>query len=322
MKLPLFVLIFLGCLLMSGQTEKVKAQKGDGIFSVLRKQGLNPSKYYAEFVRLNKDNIKNGSELVEGNEYFIPDAPDSYKKTAVNAKENLTEDEPIFTQELAKISPKSDKLENAVLYLLPGLNGIKQSKVLQNSRNQIMRDVAQELMVHGAQVYLVDELQDIEGVSEDNLDITSENETAIADRNQMQHFVGTINKHYLQNTGKYQRVVVLNFNETAESSKYYNVSIFHHFKSQEGERFAQTFQEIFAQNSIKNSSENPIEVFQNESNLYLAKNVLPAVTMIDISGAQSSNEGKKISISPREKVLTSIIANGVMSDYANLVIEE
>jgi len=320
MRLPVVVVLIFCCFLVSGQSESVKAKKGDGIFSLLRKQGLDPSKYYAEFVKLNEENIKNGSELYLGREYLLPDAPDSFKKMALNAKEDLKQDLPIFDKELAKISPKSDKLQDAVLYLLPGVNGIKGSRELQNTRNLIMRNVAQELMVHGAKVYLVDELEEADEVASTDTDISTEN--AIADRNHLQHFVGVINKHYLQNAGKYQRVVVLNFNETAESSKYYDVSIFHHGKSAEGERFAQTLQGIFSKNSIKRNKEHPIEIFQNESNLYLAKNVLPPVTMIDINGAQKTTTDKGISISPKKNILTNIITNGVMSDYANLFIEE
>lgn len=320
MKLIIVALVLSNCFLVSAQTVKVKAEQGDGIFSLLRKQGLDPSKYYAEFVELNEKNIKNGSQLYLGREYLIPDAPDSFKKMALNVTEDVKEDLPIFDKELAEISPKSDKLQEAVLYLLPGINGIKESKQLENTRNQIMKNVAKELMVHGAKVYLVEELEEDNEVllGESNL----EAENAIADRNQMQHFVGTINKHYLQNAGKYQRAVVLNFNENAESSKYYEVSIFHHGKSPQGERFAQTLQGIFSKNSVRKPKENPVEIFENANNLYLAKNVLPPVTMIDIYGSDKTNKTERISINPREKLLTNIITNGVLTDFANLSIEE
>ena len=320
MRLLLFTFVFVGSFYLSGQTISVKAVHGDGIFSLLRKQGLDPTKYYAEFVSLNEKNLKNGSRLQLGKEYLIPDAPDSFKKMAINATEDVKKDAPIFDKELAKISPKSDKLQDAVLYLLPGINGIKESEQLQGIRNQIMRNLAKELMVHGAKVYLVKELD-----QESNdmvLETKIETEEAIADKIQMEHFVGTINKHYLQNTGKYQRVVILNFNENAESSKFYEVSIFHHGKSEQGGRFAQTLQEIFNRNSVRKPKENPLEIFENQSNLYLAKNVIAPVTMIDIYGTNNKDNKERISISPREKVLTNIITNGVLSDYANLSIEE
>ncbi|MEM8928278.1 MAG: hypothetical protein AAGC45_08740 [Bacteroidota bacterium] len=320
MRLILLTLLLGTCFFVSPQTIKVKAEQGDGIFSLLRKQGLDPSKYYAEFVELNEGNIKNGSHLYLGKEYLIPDAPDSFKKMALNVTEDIKNDIPIFDKELAQISLKSDKLQEAVLYLLPGVNGIKESKLLENIRNQIMRAVAKELMVHGAKVYLVEELEEDNEISFGKSNLGAEK--AIADRNQMQHFVGTINKHYLQNVGKYQRVVVLNFNENAESSKFYEVSIFHHGKSLEGERFAQTLQGIFTKNSVRRSKENQVEIFENTNNLYLAKNVLPPVTMIDIYGSDKTNMTERISISPREKLLTNIITNGVLRDFANLSIEE
>lgn len=320
MKYGLFFIFFSSFLLLSAQTITVTAEKGDGIFSLLRKQGLNPSKYYAQFIELNQSTIKNGSELVLGQEYLVPDAPDSFKKMAVNAKEDLKEDAPIFTNELAGISAKSSKLDNAVLYLLPGINGITESQSLKLVRNQIMKDVAQELMVHGAKVYLVEELKD-SIIKTGNKEV-SLSEEAIANRNQLQHFVGTINKHSLQNSGKYQRVVVLNFNQDAANARYYSISLFHHEKSEEGERFAKTFEDIFNAHSLRKTKEAPIAVFENPGNLYLVKNVVPPVTMIDVSGVKNTGNGNRISIRPREALLTDIITNGVLTDYANLSLTE
>ena len=81
MKLASQILWILCPFLLLGQVEqnRVVAQDGDGIFSMLRKQGLDPVKYYEEFVELNQDNLKNGSELHLGREYIIPYAADSYK---------------------------------------------------------------------------------------------------------------------------------------------------------------------------------------------------------------------------------------------------
>lgn len=284
MRNTLIIALLCGSFTATAQTVKVKAVQGDGIFSMLRKQGLNPSKYYAAFVELNQANLKNGSQLHLGREYIMPEAPDSYKKMALSVTENSQEDRPIFNEELAQISAKSNELQEAVLYLVPGVNGVKQSKDLQAVRNLVMKNIAQELMVHGARVYLVNALDDQEeGQVEKALPGT---ETAIASKNQMQHFVGAINKHYLQNVGKYQRVLVLNFNDTADQGSYYDVSIFHHQKSEEGEQFAKVLRGIFTQNSIKKAKENPVGVFEHANNLYLAKNVMPPVTMVDVVGAK------------------------------------
>ncbi len=142
---------------MIGQTSEyvVVAESGDGIFSILRKQGLNPAKYYAQFVELNKKNLRNGSELHLGRAYIIPHAVDSFKKTAVVVKASEFKEEAIFESELATISPKSTKLKNAVIYLISGNNLNKTSSSVNRITEEITINLAQELMVHGAQVYLI-----------------------------------------------------------------------------------------------------------------------------------------------------------------------
>ena len=323
MKPLILILVFSCSFLTTAQTITVKAESGDGIFSILRKQGLDPVKYYADFVHLNLNNLKNGSELYLDREYVIPDAPDSFKKMALSISEGIDKESPIFDKELGSISPKSERLKNAVIYLLSGQNGVRGSRELQFVRNQIVRSVAQKLIVHGAKVYLIDELKDDDILSSPSVikdgDTT---ENAIADQNQMQHYVEIINKRYLKNMGKYQRIVVINLNNTVKDSKHFEVSIFHHGKSTEGERFAKSLQHIFNKNSIENEQKNFTEVFANSSNLYLVTNVLPPVTMIDIGDSRNPSIEERISISSQENVLTNIITNGVLTDYANLSIED
>lgn len=323
MRILLISLLFFSFFQLNGQKILVKAEQGDGIFSILRKQGLNPAKYYADFVSLNHDNLKNGSELFLDREYIIPDAPDSFKKMALNVVDGFKGEESIFNHELAEISPKSERLKNAVIYLLPGSNASGTSRDLQIVGQQIVRNLAQELMVHGAKVYLLKELDHLTDGKQNGTDTSSNNvENAIADQQQMQHYIETINQRYLKNTGKYQRILVINLNETVKQSKYFEVSIFHHGKSSQGERFAKSLQQIFNQNSIQNDQKDYTEVFANSTNLYLATNVLPPVTMIDIGDSKNPSIEERISINSREELLTNIITNGVLTDYANLSIEE
>ena len=51
--------------------QAVVAKNGDGIFSMLRNEGIDIVKYYSQFLDLNQDKIKNGSHLIIGEEYII-----------------------------------------------------------------------------------------------------------------------------------------------------------------------------------------------------------------------------------------------------------
>ena len=46
----------------------VIAESGDGIYSILRKQGVDPVKYYQAFIELNEENIKDGSFMMSDDE--------------------------------------------------------------------------------------------------------------------------------------------------------------------------------------------------------------------------------------------------------------
>ena len=63
--------------------QTIVAKNGDGIFSILRNEGIEIEKYYGEFLELNQDKLKNGSRLVIGETYRIPNAPDSFKNRGV-----------------------------------------------------------------------------------------------------------------------------------------------------------------------------------------------------------------------------------------------
>ncbi len=281
---------------------KISAESGDGIYSLLRKQGLDPVKHYAEFIALNEKNLTNGSELRLDREYLIPDTPDSYRKKAVsitNGKELS-----LFEKELAQISPKSEKLKNAVIYLMAGQQTSIESNKISVLKDEIMQQLAEKLMVHGAQVYLV------------------ENKKSSVNIHEMGYYVETINKRYLKNSGKYQRLLLINLNKGVTDSKYFDVSVFHHDNSALGERFAENIQHIFNENRITKDRKTYTEVFSDKNTIYLAKNALPAITLIDIGDSKDPNIEERIAIGKNEKDFTNMITSGVLNDYADIEIEE
>ncbi len=161
--LVFFICIYSSQLMSQQGLITVKAEQGDGIYAILRKQGLNPSAYIDEFLKLNKDRIRYGNQLVVGREYIIPAASGSAPKKTVEsttkevAKEtpkevvkespkevaNSTSEEvaeskaekavevdtqtaniyPIFGSDFASVAAKSSKLEGTVYYLISGHGG-------------------------------------------------------------------------------------------------------------------------------------------------------------------------------------------------------
>lgn len=283
----------------------VTAAQGDGIFSLLRKQGLDPAKHYEEFVKLNSGNIKDGSFLQVGLEYKIPQAEDALKKTGVVVSTDEGVEEPIFDRELAQMSLKSDKLKDAVYYIITeNSNG---------SENGFVKDVAEslaaDLLVHGAKVYLMGD-----EVSQNTGDVV------LTENEKMGSYIDAINKRYLQNSGKYQRVLIIRA-DGVSGRENMDVAVYH-YKSEQGQRFAENIQNVFKRNSISNRSYKSVDmIFEDRNSLYLAKNILPAISLLTLEKASDTSK-EKIAVRPDKKRFASLISDGIMNDYVDLEFEK
>jgi N-acetylmuramoyl-L-alanine amidase len=62
-------------------------------------------------------------------------------------------------------------------------------------------------------------------------------------------------------------------------------------------------------------------IFDDKSSLYLARNILPAISLITLENTtKKSNE--KIAVQLDRKRFANLLTNGIMNDYADLEIEE
>ncbi|RNC92625.1 MAG: hypothetical protein ED555_05990 [Allomuricauda sp.] len=286
--------------------ETVVAKPGDGIFSILRNEGINPSAYYAAFVELNKKDLIDGSELRVGKAYKIPNAPDSFKKMGRLVTMPGNDEKPLFGADLSQMVWKSDKLKDAVYYLIS--EDLASNEKAKTFTDDITKDLAKRLMQNGAKVYVITKLSD--ELPSDKM------ETA-------QGYVDIINKRFLKNRGKYQRLLMVRMNGLT-TQKRLDVSIYHHNSSEDGERLAANIQSVlktYHQNQVV--LQNNTETFDDRESLFLAKNMLPALTLVEIGNQNEKTARKKgFSVRPDRKALAAWLTNGIFKDYADLEIED
>ncbi|NKI31668.1 hypothetical protein [Croceivirga thetidis] len=328
MRLLLPLLLCLGSAVLAiGQTENdtVVAKQGDGIFSVLRNQGLDPVKYYPAFIELNIENLKNGSEMVLGETYIIPKAPDSYKDMGIAVDVENAIETPIFEEELADFENKGDKLENAVIYLMASSSNSSASSDQSQLKKDVLKSVAKQLLLNGAKVYLLqgtDEVTINEEESENSKD-SIQVEAPMAGLDAMRNYVDVINKSFLKNSGKqkYQRLLVIDLKPGTTSEKYYKVAVFHD-NNTEGERFATSMQQIFNKSKILDDSKDFTAIFAQKNNLFLAKNALPPLTFIEVDATENPKIEGRIKVKPEKNWLTDVITSGIVNDYAQLEFQD
>lgn len=181
--------------------EEVIAGQGDGVYTLLRENGLNPSEHLQSFLELNKDKLGEGNQLYLGMSYLLPHATNKLAADSSTAKavtevapstpSNITSDNslddsglaekglamnvPYFGKDYANFNVKDQQLQGAVYYLLAGHGGPDPGALGKYgpyllSEDEYAYDVtirlARRLMEHGATVYMI--IQDEnDGIRED-----------------------------------------------------------------------------------------------------------------------------------------------------------
>jgi N-acetylmuramoyl-L-alanine amidase len=315
----------------------VVAEKGDGIFSLLRKQGMDPTDHYQDFLVLNKENLRKGQHLYEGTTYLLPKVEDAVlsSETETELKVDTISEEkgkryPIFGKEEALVVNKSDQLSGAIYYLISGHGGPDPGAIETYGDVTIAEDeyaydvtlrLAKELLAHGAKVYIIvrDENDGIRNKSALEIDrdevVYPKQKIPLRQVDRLKQRVEAVNELYLKNKGSYQRLLVTHVDSR---SKGQNIDVFfyHHKKSRNGKRLAENIHNTFlAKYKEYQPNREYTGTFSDRSNLYLVKNTLPAMAYIEIGNLRNKKDQRRILDPDNRQALAKWITEGVLADY-------
>jgi N-acetylmuramoyl-L-alanine amidase len=336
----LFIMIaFIGLGISSAQNTVVtaRAEKGDGILSLLRKQGIDPYEVYDDFIAMNLENLRDSVHLYEGRTYTIPkfnvdtvSVVEDIAKVAKKIKEVEGKDYPIFGKKHATVIPKSSKLKGAVYYLVSGHGGPDPGAMAVYKGKSIAEDeyayditlrLAKELISHGALVYVIirdpnDGIRDERILKIDHDEVTYKNKVIpLNQTRRLKQRVDVINELHRKNRGKFQRLIVTHVDSR---SKGQNIDVFfyHHAQSKNGKKLAESVHKTF-QKKYKKYQPNRTYTgtFDARTNLYLVKKTHPAMTFIEIGNIRNKKDQKRILVPDNRQALAKWISEGVILDY-------
>ena len=315
----------------------VTAEKGDGILSLLRKQGVNPYDAYDEFIAMNVDNLRDSVNLYAGRNYVIPAAPletvvivESVQKKSKEIKIIETSRKSIFGPKHSKVIIKSKKLAEAVYYLVSGHGGPDPGAIGTYSGKSIAEDeyayditlrLGKQLMAHGAKVYII--IQDPnDGIRDERILEIDHDEVAYGDKviplNQgarLRQRTDVINELHQKHRGQFQRLIVTHIDSR---SKGQNIDVFfyHHAKSKNGKKLAESIHKTF-QKKYKKYQPNRTYTgtFKVRMDLYLVKRTHPAMTFIEIGNIRNKKDQKRILVPDNRQALAKWISEGVILDF-------
>lgn len=330
----------------------VIAAQGDGVFSILRKNGVDPVKYYKEFIALNKEHLNSENGLYIGKTYFLPEIEDS---TAIDTERTTLNDSvpvksidsismkstdsipvvkkleyPIFGETYGSVKVEDSILSGATYYLISGHGGPDPGALEKANGKLISEDeyaydvtlrLARKLITHNAKVFII--IQDPnDGIRDKRLleiDYDEVNYPAKKiSRNQktrLKQRTEAVNNLYLKNKNSYQRLIVTHV-DSRSKGKNIDVFFYHHKNSKKGKKLAENIQNTFKK---KYARYQPNRVYSgtvgSRSSLYLIKNTLPAMTYIELGNIKSPKDQKRILDYENREALAKWIAEGLILDF-------
>ena len=330
-------LLFIGKINAQASLRTVVAKNGDGIYTLLKRNGVYSYKNHQKFIQVNKKNIRGKEELYKGRTYYIPvkkiDSAKQIKTTPIK-KPNLKNDSknntyPIFGKRYEKVTIKSDKLKGTVYYLVAGHGGPDSGALGKYNGKLIAEDeyaydvtlrLARELISHGAKVYMIikdqnDGIRDKKLLKLDNDEINYPNKVIPLNQvARLRQRVETVNHLYLKNKGKYQRLIVIHVDSRSKGENI-DVFFYHHKKSKSGLRLTKSIHETFKKKYKKYQPNRTYTGSFSYRNLYLVNFTLPPMAYIEIGNIQNKKDQKRIVIPENRQALAKWISEGVMLDY-------
>ncbi|QCX02235.1 N-acetylmuramoyl-L-alanine amidase [Aggregatimonas sangjinii] len=315
----------------------VTAKRGDGILSLLRDQGVNPYDLYDDFIAMNIQDLRDSVHLYEGRTYRIPPLKEEEVELTTQADKQSTEIKKITSEEFAifgkdheDVILKSEKLKDAVYYLVSGHGGPDPGAMAVYAGKSIAEDeyayditlrLAKELLAHSATVYII--IQDKnDGIRDERILKIDHDEVAYGDKtiplNQVKRLrqrVDIVNELHRKNRGKYQRLIVTHVDSR---SKGQNIDVFfyHHEKSKNGKQLAQSIHNTFQKKYKKYQPNRTYSgTFEDRTSLYLVKKTHPAMTFIEIGNIRNKKDQRRILDPENRQALAKWISEGVLLDF-------
>lgn len=323
--------------LYSQDTKTVVAEEGDGILSLLRKQGIDPYDHYEDFIAMNADNLRDSIHLYAGRKYRIPAADldtvtvvKSIQKKTSEVKDIKTREIPILGKNHSTVLIKSDRLAGTVYYLIsghggpdPGAIGTYRGKTITEDEYayDITLRLARELISHGAMVYVIIRDEN-DGIRDDRVLEIDHDETAYLNKsiplNQVQRLkqrVEIVNEKYQKHRGQYQRLIVTHIDSRSVGQNI-DVFFYYHENSKNGKRLAESIHRTFQKN-YKKYQPNRLYTgtFEDRTSLYLVKKTHPAMTFIEVGNIRNKKDQRRIVVPENRQALAKWIAEGALLDF-------
>lgn len=329
--LTFFLFFFTFPLIVPAQNTEVIAEKGDGIYRLLTRNGLSYSENLDSFIALNKENLGNENSLIAGRKYILPGAAESAKKPSAEPAKSTGKmmHFDIFGDKYADVEIESSDLQGAVYYLVSGHGGPDPGAIGKYKGHAICEDeyaydvtlrVARNLISKGATVYMIvkdsnDGIRDDSFLKPDKDEVCYPNlSMPLNQTKRLRQRTDAVNKLYAQNKKSFQRMVVIHVDSRSQSENI-DVFFYHDKRSETGEKAAKTLQKTFQQKYNEHQPGRGYNGTVSSRNLYVMKYSYPPTVYIELANVNHQRDIQRIILADNRQAVANWLTQGLVTDF-------
>lgn len=349
--LTIFLVFAVASQSLVAQNKEVVAKNGDGIYKLLKRNGLDPAKYTDSFIELNKTRLGKNNALFTGVKYKLPDTgmntikavsspaitstePPSTKVSSADPSPNAKSTGPfkylsIFGSKYASVEIKSNELKGAIYYLKSGHGGPDPGAVGRYQNHQVCEDeyaydvtlrIARNLVEKGATVYMIT-IDKNDGIRDESFLKADKDEVCYPNLNiplnqvrRLHQRVEVINQLYAKNGNAFQRFIAIHVDSRSKNE---NIDIFfyHDTQSKTGKRAATILQRTFHNKYNEHQPGRGYYGSVSSRNLYVLKNSYPVGVFIELANMNHQRDIKRLIIADNRQAVANWLTEGLVVDF-------
>jgi N-acetylmuramoyl-L-alanine amidase len=320
-----FFILFIFLLSLHAQHIEVTAEKGEGIYRLLTRNGLSASNHLDAFIELNKDRLGKENSLFAGRKYKLPPVAGN---TPVPAAGRTVRHE-IFGKEHADVNIIDNQLKGAVYYLVPGHGGPDPGAVGIFGNWQLCEDeyaydvtlrLARNLIQHGATVYMIvfdpyDGIRDDSYLKPDKTEKCYPNQTIPLNQlKRLKQRTDAVNDLSVKHRGSFQRMISVHVDSRSHGQNI-DVFFYHNKDSKKGRKAAITLQQTFQRKYDRHQPGRGYKGTVSDRNLYEVRNSLPVAVYIELGNINHQRDQQRFIIPSNRQALANWLYEGLHEDF-------
>ena len=314
-------LIF-SAIISSAQNYKTeKARQGDGIYSLLKRNGLAPEDYLDDFIKINKSDLGEDNMLFVGHTYKLPVIKHIINQGYLTYK--------IFGKKYQKVPILDHQLKGAVYYLVSGHGGPDPGAIGYYGRHMLTEHeyaydvtlrLARRLIQHGAVVYMI--IRQKDGIRDQRY-LQAHHRRAVCYPNQkiplnqlkrLRQRKDAVNKLYIKNKGKFQRLIVIHIDSRSKGENI-DVFFYHDKRSTTGEKMADILQHTLKEKYDYYQPNRGYHGTVSTRNLYMLKYTYPTTVFMELGNINHKRDQLRFMLASNRQALSEWLTEGIIKDF-------